>query len=140
MLEIGKKIALKRFQNGLFVVYFYPKDDTPGCTVEAQDFSKLLPEFQKLDVQVFGISKDDEASHTKFTEKCGLSVPLIADVDGEICNVFGAIGEKMNFGKKYVGIIRSTFVIKNGEIVKRWASVTVKGHAEKVLEWVKNYG
>ena len=114
-------------------MYFYPKDNTPGCTIEAQDFSKLLPEFEKLGAKVFGVSKDDEESHEKFTQECDLSVQLIADVDGKVCEDFGVIGEKINFGKTYIGIIRSTFIIKDGIILKVWKSVQVKDHAQKVL-------
>lgn len=137
MLEVGEKVALKQFEKGLFVVYFYPKDDTPGCTIEAQDFSKLLSSFKKLGAEVYGVSKDDESSHKKFTEKCNLSVPLIADVDEKICNTFGTIAEKTNFGKTYIGIVRSTFVIKDGIIIKRWKSVVVESHAQKVLDFLQ---
>lgn len=137
MLEVGAKILNKEFQKGIVVVYFYPKDNTPGCTIEARDFSSLLPEFQKLGAKVYGVSKDDEASHKKFTQECNLTVPLVADVDGRICEEFGAIGEKTNFGKTYIGIIRSTFILKDGVVVKVWKSVTVAEHAKKVLEFVK---
>ncbi|MFT4968062.1 MAG: peroxiredoxin Q/BCP [Candidatus Deianiraeaceae bacterium] len=133
MVDVGQSVEVAKFQKGLFVVYFYPKDNTPGCTIEAQDFSKLLPEFKKLSAEVYGVSQDDDTSHQKFTQECNLSVPLIADVDGTVCNAFGAIGEKMNFGKKYIGIIRSTFIIQNGVVLKRWKAVQVKEHARKVL-------
>jgi len=134
MLEVGQSCNVSNFSSGVFVLYFYPKDNTPGCTIEAQDFSKLLPEFTKLGVKVFGISKDDEASHAKFMQECELSVPLIADIDGSICEAFGAIGEKTNFGKTYVGIIRSTFIVKDGIVLQRWKSVLVNDHAQKVLD------
>ncbi|MDA0617345.1 MAG: peroxiredoxin [Proteobacteria bacterium] len=137
MLDVGNAVNLEQFKKGSFVVYFYPKDNTPGCTIEAQDFSKLLSEFKKLGVEVYGVSQDDEQSHQKFTNECKLSVPLIADVNGIICNAFGAIGEKTNFGKTYIGIIRSTFIVKDGVVVKRWKAVQVKDHAQKVLEAVK---
>jgi len=133
MLEAGGSCTISYLQKGIYVVYFYPKDSTPGCTIEAQDFSKLLPEFEKLGAKVFGVSKDDEQSHQKFTQECDLSVQLISDVDGKVCEDFGVIGEKINFGKTYIGIIRSTFIIKNGIILKVWKSVQVKDHAQKVL-------
>ena len=133
MIEVGSICTISYFQKGIYIVYFYPKDSTPGCTIEAQDFSKLLPEFQKFGAKVFGVSKDDEQSHQKFMKECGLSVQLIADVDGKVCEDFGVIGEKINFGKTYIGIIRSTFIIKNGIILKVWKSVQVKDHAQKVL-------
>ena len=134
MIEVGSSCTISYLQKGIFVVYFYPKDNTPGCTIEAQDFSKLLPEFEKLGAKVFGVSKDDEQSHEKFTQECGLSVELIADVDGKVCDDFGVVGEKTNFGKTYIGIIRSTFIIKDGIILKVWKSVQVKDHAQKVAD------
>ena len=134
MVDVGEKVSLPEFQKGIVVVYFYPKDNTPGCTIEAKDFSSLLPQFEKLGVKVYGVSQDDETSHEKFTKDCSLSVPLIADVSGKICNAFGAIGEKVNFGKKYVGIIRSTFILKDGVVVQRWKAVQVADHAQKVLD------
>lgn len=137
MLDVNSVVNVERFKKGLFVVYFYPKDNTPGCTIEAQDFSKLLPEFKKFGVEVYGVSQDDEKSHHKFTKDCNLTVPLISDVDGTICNAFGAIGEKTNFGKTYIGIIRSTFIVKDGVVLKRWKAVQVKDHAQKVLDAIK---
>jgi peroxiredoxin Q/BCP len=133
MLEAGGSCTISYLQKGIYIVYFYPKDSTPGCTIEAPDFSKLLPQFEKLGAKVFGVSKDDEQSHQKFTQECDLSVQLISDVDGKVCEDFGVIGEKINFGKTYIGIIRSTFIIKNGIILKVWKSVQVKDHAQKVL-------
>lgn len=138
MLEVGDSVKIEKFKKGTFVVYFYPKDNTPGCTIEAKDFSKLLPDFKKAGVQVFGVSQDDEKSHDKFTNDCSLTVPLIADTDGAICNAFGAIGEKTNFGKTYVGIIRSTFIVKDGVVVKRWKAVQVSDHAQKVLDAISD--
>jgi len=134
MLEVGSYCTISYLQKGIYVIYFYPKDNTPGCTIEAQDFSKLLPEFEKLGAKVFGVSKDDEQSHEKFTQESDLSVELIADVDGKVCEDFGVIGEKTNFGKTYIGIIRSTFIIKDGIILKVWKSVQVKDHAQKVAD------
>ena len=134
MIEVGNSCTISYLQKGISVVYFYPKDSTPGCTIEAQDFSKLLPEFTKLGAKVFGVSKDDAQSHEKFTQECGLSVELIADVDGKVCEDFGVIGEKINFGKTYIGIIRSTFIVRDGVVLKSWKSVQVQDHAQKVLD------
>jgi peroxiredoxin Q/BCP len=115
------------------VLYFYPKDDTPGCTIEAQDFSSKIKEFEKYDAIVLGISKDDAKSHCNFIEKYQLSISLLSD-DGEICQKYGVIKEKSMFGKKYFGIDRSTFLIdKKGKIVNIWRSVKVNGHVKEVL-------
>ena len=139
MIEIGGNCDINLFSQGFVLVYFYPKDNTPGCTIESQDFSKLLPEFQKLGIKVYGVSMDDQASHDKFSKECNLSVDLISDVDGKICNAFGVIGEKINFGKKYIGINRSTFFLKDGVILNVWKSVKVQNHAQIVLEKLTNY-
>ena len=93
------------------LLYFYPKDNTPGCTLEAQDFTRLKNDFAKLGIQIIGVSKDSEASHEKFTTSCGLGIPLISDVDGTLHEQFGVIGEKKNYGKVYIGVIRSTFLL-----------------------------
>jgi peroxiredoxin Q/BCP len=117
------------------VLYFYPKDDTPGCTIEAQDFSKKNAEFEKLEAVVLGISKDNIASHCKFIDKYKLSISLLADENGEVCKLFDVIKEKSMFGKKYFGIDRSTFLIdKMGHIIDSWSSVKVKGHVDEVLK------
>jgi peroxiredoxin Q/BCP len=93
------------------LLYFYPKDDTPGCTLEAQDFTRLLPDFTELGIQIIGISKDSESSHEKFCNKYDLGIQLISDEDGSLHEQFGVIGEKKNYGKVYVGVIRSTFLL-----------------------------
>lgn len=93
------------------LLYFYPKDNTPGCTMEAQDFTRLKGEFAALDIQIIGVSKDSEASHEKFTTSCDLGIELISDPTGELHEQFGVIGEKKNYGKIYVGVIRSTFLL-----------------------------
>jgi thioredoxin-dependent peroxiredoxin len=120
------------------VLYFYPKDDTPGCTREACAFRDLSAEFAARDSVIFGVSKDSAASHEKFVEKFGLNFGLIADTDGTICEAFGVWVEKMNYGKKYFGIDRTTFVIdKNAKIAKIFPRVKVDGHADKVLAFVQ---
>jgi peroxiredoxin Q/BCP len=149
-LEIGKaaplfsllsdesEIALADLKGKNVVLYFYPKDDTPGCTIEAQDFTKKIAEFEKLDCVVLGISKDSVKSHCSFIKKYNLAFNLLADTTGETCANYGVIKEKSMFGKKYMGIDRSTFLInKLGKIVKIWTSVKVNGHVEEVLEALK---
>jgi peroxiredoxin Q/BCP len=118
----------------LTLLYFYPKDDTPGCTLEAQDFTRLVPDFAKLGIQIVWVSRDTEVSHTKFCNKYDLAVTLISDEDGSLHNQFGVIGEKKNYGKVYIGTIRSTFLLdQTGKILHEWRNVKATGHAEKVL-------
>ena len=131
----GAEISLSELKGKYVVLYFYPKDDTPGCTIEAQDFSKKNAEFEKLEAVVLGVSKDNVASHCKFIDKYKLSVSLLADENGEVCKLFDVIKEKSMFGKKYFGIDRSTFLIdKMGRIIDSWSSVKVKGHVDEVLK------
>lgn len=116
------------------VVYFYPKDDTSGCTTEAKDFSALADVFATAGVAVVGISKDTPASHAKFTAKHALAVRLASDVDGVACEAFGVWVEKAMYGKKYMGIERATFLFgADGTLAKAWRKVRVPGHAEAVL-------
>lgn len=116
------------------VVYFYPKDDTTGCTTEAKDFSALADAFAAAGVSVVGISKDTPASHAKFTAKHALTVRLASDVDGVACEAFGVWVEKAMYGKKYMGIARATFLFgADGTLAKAWHKVRVPGHAEAVL-------
>ena len=131
----GAEVNLAELKGKYVVLYFYPKDDTPGCTIEAQDFSKKNAEFEKLEAVVLGVSKDNVASHCKFIDKYKLSVSLLADENGEVCKLFDVIKEKSMFGKKYFGIDRSTFLIdKMGRIIDSWSSVKVKGHVDEVLK------
>ncbi len=117
------------------LLYFYPKDNTPGCTLEAQDFTRLKVDFENLGVEIFGVSKDSEASHENFCTKHNLGITLISDPDGVLHEKFGAIGEKKNYGKTYIGTIRSTFLLDSatGDVVREWRNVRAKGHAERVL-------
>ena len=120
------------------VVYFYPKDDTPGCTKEAINFSEKIDEFSNLNTQIFGVSRDSFEKHEKFKKKYNLKVNLISD-EGEITEYFGVWVEKSMYGKKYMGIERSTFVIDEQlKILKIWRKVKVSGHVEEVLDFVKN--
>jgi len=116
------------------VLYFYPKDDTPGCTKEAQGFSALAPDFAELGVAVVGISKDTVKSHEKFATKYALTITLGADTDGSVCDAFGTWVEKSMYGKTYMGVARATFLIGSDGIVREtWPKVKVPGHAESVL-------
>jgi peroxiredoxin Q/BCP len=129
-------LAAARGKNA--IVYFYPKDDTPGCTKEACAFQDALPDFSGADAAVIGVSKDSEASHDKFKKKYGLDFTLVSDGDGKICEAYGVWVEKMNYGKKYMGIERSTFLIDKAGIVRQvWRKVKVDGHAGKVLDALK---
>jgi len=117
------------------VIYFYPRDNTPGCTTESIDFSSLKPEFEALGVQIIGVSKDSLKSHANFKTKKDLTVVLASDENNDACEQFGVWVEKNMYGKKYMGIERSTFlVLANGEIAEVWRKVKVKGHAQAVLE------
>lgn len=134
----GTHIDLSELRGKNVVLYFYPKDDTPGCTIEAQDFAKNLEQFKKYDSIILGVSRDSLKSHCNFIEKYNLNFNLIVDEKGELCEKYDVIKEKSMFGKKYQGIDRSTFVIdKKGNIAKIWRSVSVKDHVNEVLDFVK---
>lgn len=120
------------------VIYFYPKDNTPGCTKEAIGFSEHLDEFSKLNTRIIGISRDSAKSHASFIEKHNLKITLLSDEDGAVCDSFGSWVEKNMYGRKYMGIDRSTFLIDSkGLLVEKWNKVRVPGHVEKVLERLK---
>lgn len=122
------------------VLYFYPKDDTSGCTREAQDFTALAREFEAAGAKVVGVSRDPMKSHQKFIGKYGLAVPLASDEDGRIAEAFGTWVEKSMYGRKYMGMERSTFLIDaGGRIVRAWRKVKVPGHAEEVLAAVREH-
>jgi peroxiredoxin Q/BCP len=133
----GGPIRLADFAGKTFVLYFYPKDDTTGCTTEAKDFSALKPEFEKAGVAVIGASKDSLKSHEKFAGKYGLAVPLAADPEGKTVEAFESWVEKKLYGREYMGIDRSTFLIKDGVIQRIWRKVKVAGHAQAVLDAAK---
>lgn len=131
----GKPVSLEDFAGRQVVVYFYPKDDTPGCTKEACQFNENLATFKKAKVPVLGISADSAEKHRKFREKYGLKFALLTDADHGVGEVFGAWGEKTLYGKKTIGVIRSTFLIAaDGTIARAWYHVKADGHAAKVLE------
>ena len=131
----GKDISLKSCRGKAVILYFYPKEDTPGCTKEAIAFSELSKKFDKQNALVLGVSKDDVASHMKFIAKHSLKVDLVSDSDGAVCEAYGVWVEKNMYGRKYMGIERSTFLIdQKGYLKEIWRKVKVPGHAEKVLE------
>ena len=151
MLEVGKKapaftlessdggkLKLADLSGQVVVLYFYPRDNTPGCTIEAEGFRDALPALKKLGAVVLGVSKDSIASHCKFRDKYSLNFPLLTDADGKVMEAYGAWGDKVMYGKKMKGIIRSTVLIgKDGKVMQHWPKVTVKGHVAAVVDAVK---
>ena len=136
--DTGGSVSLKKFEGNPVVLYFYPKDDTPGCTKEAIAFTGALRKFEKAGAAVIGVSKDSCATHAKFREKYDLGHALAADEDGAVCGAYGVWVEKLNYGRKYLGIQRATFLIDGSGVVRQvWPKVRVDGHAEEVLEAVK---
>jgi peroxiredoxin Q/BCP len=131
----GKKLSLKDFAGKKLVLYFYPKDNTPGCTLQAQAFRDASTKLNKAGAAVVGVSKDSLASHAKFIEKQALNFPLLSDEDGAVLESYGAWGEKNMYGKKMMGIIRTTVLIDDKGVVRKiFPGVRVKGHLDKVLE------
>jgi peroxiredoxin Q/BCP len=137
----GAKVALGDYAGSPVVVYFYPADDTPGCTKEACQFNDNLRAFDRAGIAVVGISPDDAASHTAFRRKYGLRFPLLSDPGHKTMERYGAWGEKTLYGKKMVGVIRSTFLVDStGKIARAWYGVRADGHADKVLAEAKALG
>ncbi|MEO6798959.1 MAG: peroxiredoxin [Rhodanobacter sp.] len=148
MPEIGKKLPALRGTTGdgselklaslkgqWIVVYFYPKDSTPGCTNEAKDFRDLHPAFRKRNAQIVGVSRDSQKSHANFASKQQLLFPLLSDADETWCRAFDVIHEKVLYGKRHLGIVRSTFLIDpDGKLASEWRGVKVPGHAQVVLD------
>ncbi len=135
----GGKVKLTDFAGKVVILYFYPRDNTPGCTVEAEGFRDAMPALKKLGAVVLGVSKDTIASHCKFRDKYSLNFPLLTDAEGKVMEAYGAWGDKVLYGKKLKGVIRSTVVIgKDGKIVKHWPKVSVKGHVDDVVATVKS--
>ena len=131
----GKEVTLQAWRGRKLVLYFYPKDDTSGCTKEAQEFTALAADFAEAGVALLGVSKDSAKKHSAFTEKYGLKVPLGTDAEGRLLEAFGAWVEKSMYGRKYMGIDRSTFLIdRDGRVARVWRKVKVPGHAAEVLK------
>ena len=135
----GENQKLKDLLGKYVVIYFYPKDDTPGCTIETNDFNKLLPKFKKLNCEIFGISKDTIKSHDKFREKFKIKFDLLSDEEIKVLKKYKVWGKKKFMGREFMGIIRSTILIdKKGKVIKVWDNVKVKDHAKEVLETLKS--
>ncbi len=136
----GKEVSLKDYKGkSRVILYFYPKDDTPGCTVEACAFRDTIKKIEKTDAVVLGVSPDDTKSHNKFIDKFKLPFLLLSDTEKKICQDYGVWAEKSFMGKKYMGVLRTTFIIgKDGKIQKIYEKVKPEGHAEEVLEFLKN--
>lgn len=131
-------VTLSELRGKNVVIYFYPKDSTPGCTTEGQNFRDLIDEFTALDTVIFGVSRDGMRAHENFKAKQAFPFELISDPDEELCKQFDVIKLKKNYGREYMGVDRSTFLIdKEGVLRKEWRSVKVKGHVDEVLEVVK---
>jgi peroxiredoxin Q/BCP len=134
----GNLVSLADFQSQWLVLYFYPKDDTPGCTVEAKDFTEYEKEFSALGAQILGVSTDSEKSHCKFIQKHNLSIQLLSDPNHQVCEAYGVWQLKKFMGKEYMGVVRSTFLIDpEGNLAYVWSNVKVKGHAQAVLAQLK---
>lgn len=139
--EDGASLTLSSLKGKPVVLYFYPKDDTSGCTAQARDFTRLAPDFRKAGVEVIGVSPDSVASHVKFRKKYDLAVRLATDADKAVANAYGVWVEKSMYGRRYMGIERSTFLIdKRGRIAKSWRKVKVPGHADAVLAAAQELG
>ncbi|KGM53741.1 thiol peroxidase [Lysobacter arseniciresistens ZS79] len=137
-LSSERTTTLGDYAGQWLVLYFYPKDSTPGCTTEGNDFNALLPEFEKLGATVLGVSRDSVKSHQNFCARQGFGFDLVSDKDEALCNAFGVIREKNMYGRKVMGIVRSTYLIDpQGRIARVWSPVKVAGHAEAVLEELK---
>ena len=138
--ESGTIIDLKNFRPNPIVLFFYPRDNTSGCTKEAKDFSENLNLFDKAKVNIFGISKDSIESHEKFIKKQNLAISLLSDKNGTVCEDFGVWKEKSMYGKTYMGIERSTFIIDgSGLVIKEWRKVKVPGHVTEVLQVIESF-
>lgn len=131
----GNSVRLDDFAGRWLIVYFYPRDDTPGCTVEANDFTRLKKDFEKKETVILGVSPDNEAKHCKFIDKHGLKIDLLADCEKSMLSDYGVWQEKSMYGKTYMGVVRTTYLIDpDGNIAGAWTKVKAKGHADAVLK------
>ena len=135
----GEIIELNKIKSKYIILYFYPKDDTPGCTLETKDFNKLLSKFKNLNSIILGISKDSIESHKKFKSKHSIKFDLLSDEEKKSIKAYKTWGKKKFMGREFMGQIRSSFVISKGKILNEWRNVRVKGHAQEVLEFLKNF-
>ena len=135
----GKIIELNKIKSKYIVLYFYPKDDTPGCTLETKDFNKLLNKFKSLDSIILGISKDSIESHKKFKKKHNIKFDLLSDYEKKSIKAYKTWGKKKFMGREFMGQIRSSFVISRGKILNEWRNVRVKDHAQEILDFIKNF-
>lgn len=131
-----QNLNTEKLKANKLVLYFYPKDMTPGCSLEAQEFNQLYPQFQQNGIEVIGISLDNLTRHNKFCQKFDLQFPLLSDEDHKICDLFGVYKLKKLYGKEFYGIERSSFFIENNQIKNKWLKVKAKGHAAEVLEFI----
>lgn len=137
--QTGSTVNLEDKKSSWLVLYFYPKDNTPGCTTEAKEFSEYLEQFKELGADIIGVSPDNEKSHCKFIDKHDLSIQLLSDPDHKVIEAYGAWRLKKFMGKEYMGVVRSTFLISpEGKIIQVWDKVRVKAHVEKVLQELRS--
>lgn len=137
LVDENKELSLANFKGSYLVIYFYPKDKTSGCTIESQDFRDFKNKFAKKNCKIVGVSRDSIKSHKSFTEKESLNFPLLSDPDETMCNAYGVMKEKSMYGRKYMGIERSTFLIgPDGSLIKEWRGVKVPGHVEEVYDFL----
>jgi len=137
-LSSDKPATLGDYAGNWLVLYFYPKDSTPGCTTEGLDFNALLPKFKRADAVVLGVSKDSLKSHRNFCARQGFMFDLVSDADGAVCDAFGVVQPKKLYGREYVGIVRSTFLIDPAGVIRqKWQPVKVPGHAQAVFDALK---
>jgi|TARA_B100001939_G_C16487538_1_gene424066 peroxiredoxin Q/BCP len=134
----NKIVELNKIKSKFIVLYFYPKDDTPGCTLETKDFNSFYNKFKKLNCEIYGISKDTIESHIKFKNKYKVKFELLSDENKIAIKDFKVWGKKQFMGKEFMGLIRSTFLLKKNIVVKEWRNVRVKGHAEEIYNFIKN--
>jgi peroxiredoxin Q/BCP len=137
LVDENKELSLANFKGSYLVIYFYPKDKTSGCTIESQDFRDFKNKFAKKNCKIVGVSRDSIKSHKSFIEKESLNFPLLSDPDETMCNAYGVMKEKSMYGRKYMGIERSTFLISpDGSLIKEWRGVKVPGHVEEVYDFL----
>ena len=137
LIDENNQIGLNDYEGSFLVLYFYPKDKTSGCTLQSQDFRDYKNKFADKNCKIIGISRDSIKSHKSFSEKESLNFPLISDPDETMCNAYGVMKEKSMYGRKYMGIERSTFVIDpDGNLIKEWRGVKVPGHVEEVYKFI----